>query len=385
MAGNQAVTAMVQRYEAGEHAAQGEAKVRVNGVEMTVGEVNAMADFFSDVTLMQITDPAELIEIRDLIRRDRAAHEGKPGATAVRTDEWEKATKGRYLKLAAGNSAHFAPQPGGTGDNHRGHYFNLHRYAMQQAVLDRRVSDEAKARNAFAGHFLTDAFAAGHLVNKDMVVAFAKEHFAAAATSGLAFKENAFTKGVARAVLGDPVAGGKLGNRELYLLQWGKVTRERFSEFLYQFATSKPEQFFMAFARMVHDHLNNAIGTPAGGVEVTNARGDTPWRLSGDGTLAMSPRTQQVLTEALQLAEQNLETASRATSEPDYHALTTRVWALAPVPTKMGAETIRHTLDSIADAARPESIAAFAAIAIAEIDAGIAELTNAGYMRLKKP
>lgn len=134
---------------------------------------------------------------------------------------------------------------------------------------------------------------------------------------------------------------------------------------------------------MVHDHFDDAVKTPGGGVEVTNARGDAPWRLSGDATLALSPATLKLANEAAQLADKNLEIAAKSTSEPDYPGLSDAVWALTPVPTKIGAAMVKDAVDKIADAAQPESIAAFATLAIAEIDTGIAELIAAGYMRVK--
>lgn len=259
---------------------------------------------------------------------------------------------------------------------------------MFQAWFDGRfnghkVSNPARVMNAFGAHFLTDAFSAGHLVHKATVTTFARAHFEAAKTTGWIFEENAFTKGVAAAVLADGVAGPKLRTQELKLVSWEDVTVQRFSEFLFQFAKKDPDKFFNAFARMVHDQLDDAIKTPGGGVEVTNKRGDAPWRLSGDATLALSPATLKLANEAAQMADADLETAAKATSEPDYPGLSDAVWALTPVPTKDGAAMVKDAIDKIADAAQPQSITAFASLAISEIDTGIAELTAAGYMRAK--
>lgn len=393
-AGNRAVSALLQRYEAGEHAqVGGTGTVNVNGVEMTPGEVNAMGDFYNSPGEMMSAPPAELTTLRDLIRRDRDARTGKPGATPVTTDEWQKATNDRYLKLAAQNRAHFAPPADGTGltgENHKARWYEIHRQALFQAWFDGRfinhaVSNSARTINAFGAHFLTDAFSAGHLVNKPMITQFARDHWNSAPATGLIFKENAFTKAVAAAVLADPKAGAMLRSRELKLIEWGEVTVTRFSEFLWQFAKKDPDKFFNAFARMIHDHLDDAIKSPAGGVEVTNERGDKPWRLSGDATLALSPETLRIANEAAQIAEQNLQTAAGLSGEPDYMTLSNAVWALTPKPTKDGAKVIDDAVEHIGDATNAESVAAFAALAIAEIDAGVQELESAGYMRVKAP
>jgi hypothetical protein len=68
---------------------------------------------------------------------------------------------GRYLKLAANNSDHFAEWSLAA-------YIAGHTAAVQQAALAKNSGDEkqlelAYAMNAFADHYLTDLFSAGHL------------------------------------------------------------------------------------------------------------------------------------------------------------------------------------------------------------------------------
>lgn len=68
---------------------------------------------------------------------------------------------GRYLKLAANNTDHFA-------EGALAAYISSHTTAVQQAVLAKNSGDEkqleiAYAMNAFADHYLTDLFSAGHL------------------------------------------------------------------------------------------------------------------------------------------------------------------------------------------------------------------------------
>ena len=84
----------------------------------------------------------------------------------------ERAVRDRYLSLAAVNDDHFvAPGPSDvrTGSGFRSApaaYRHLHRVALDEAwTLGRQRGDlsRAMAREAAAQHYLTDAFAAGHL------------------------------------------------------------------------------------------------------------------------------------------------------------------------------------------------------------------------------
>jgi hypothetical protein len=127
--------------------------------------------------------------------------------------------------------------------------------------------------NAFGAHFLTDAFSAGHLINKPIVTQFARERWDNAPTTGLVFKENAFTKAVAANVLADSRAGAQLRGMELKLIDWGEVTVTRFSEFLWQFARRTRQA--LQRVRAHHPRPPRRDQEAGGGVEVTSG-GDKP-------------------------------------------------------------------------------------------------------------
>lgn len=384
----------MQRYEAGEHSQFGGARsMVVNGVELTEGEVIAMGDFFDTPGAMKSASKDELVRLRDLIRRDEKAYLGKDGAKAVGNKEWDDATGGRYLKLAADNVAHFAPPAGTTGltgVNHKAKWYDLTREALHQAWFDgqhnsHKVSNEAQTLNSFAAHFLTDAFSAGHLINKPTIVDGAKTKWNAMKSSGLLFGETTFTKAAAKAIVNDPVAGAMLAKYELKLVGWDDVTAQRFSEFMFQVAKKEPAKFFNAFARTVHDELDSAItkGAASDGVEVTNDQGTT-WRLSGDASLKMSPATLKVATEAVAESNRNLAIAAQATSEPDYSKLQAKVWAYTPRPTGDGQKMIDDIVKRLADPNTPDAAAAVARLTISELPTAIAELIAMGYMRPKQ-
>jgi hypothetical protein len=392
MAGNTAVSRLitVSRYEAGEHAQFGSADlIDVGGVKISQSELISMGDFYGTVDDLLKADPAELTRLVALIRRDRDAYKKMPGVTAVSNAEWEAATGGRFLKLAAANVTHFAPpKSGSVGTDNEATFRALHTRALQ-AVLPGKVTDEAKIINAFACHFLTDAFSAGHLIAKSDVMDEARKYWAKVPTTGWAFKESSFTKEVARLVLLDPGASAKLANKEIKFIAWGDVTEERFSELIMKIEERMPDKFFNAFARVVHDKLDEAIkGGPGSGIEVTNRKGHASWRLSGDSTLSYSPETLSVARQAVAESLKNLDAiALRAPpstpggAPPDYKSMCDMVWAYTPVPTAAGSVQINDTVAKFADASKPECVRAFAELTIAELDLAISELTSMGYMR----
>lgn len=387
------------RFESGEHAQAGGArKITINGVEFDEGDVIALGDFYETPEAMQKAPKAELEKLRDLIHRDREHFEGQMGAKAVTNPEWAKVTEGRpksdqYLELAKRNDAHFAPRKtttGAAGTDNKSKWEEIHGQAAVQVVAHiagggKGVPAEALATNAFAGHFLTDAFSVGHIVHKDDVMAKAKDMWGKQTeTSGLIFGESKFTKGVAKKVLGDSTVKKLLTGKELKLADWGDITEQRFSELIWQMQKKKPDQFFQAFARVVHDELNQSVKDPAKGIEVTNDRGDK-WLLAGDETLGSSPKTLEMMRAAMEESVKNLEVIAAGHNSPVMTDHFARVWGLVPRPTKTGEERLNKVVDTLTDANKQEAIDAFANLAIVQMPTAISELTNEGFMRDKAP
>ena len=102
LGGSSAPRRAVARFEAGEHARLGEDRlVKVNTVEMTEGDLIALADFYASVEDMNKAPVAELEALRDLIHQDRQHFERVPGVEAVTTKQWKDA-KPDYLEPLGG-------------------------------------------------------------------------------------------------------------------------------------------------------------------------------------------------------------------------------------------------------------------------------------------
>ena len=390
---------VLHRYESGEDAQAGEAtrKVTINGVTMDEGDLIALGDLYEKPEDIYKANAAELQALVTLIERDKKFYSGK-GGTPVSNTEWAAATAKRpkdqqYLELAKRNDTHFAPRAsgasGGKGDN-RSEWRKYHQQAIEATIAwtaggKTGVPDEATVLNGFAAHFLTDAFSAGHLVNKDDAMDKAKTTWKTQSFSGLIFKESAFTKGVAHQVLADPTVAALMAKKELNEAAWGPVSEQRFSEFIYQMADSKPDLFFNAFARLIHDQLNESINDPSKALEVTNAKGDT-WNLSGDETLSKSPKTLQLMQAAVAQSYSNLEAAAKLIGTPaDLEPYFKAVWDYTPKPSAAGQKTLDTVVSTFTDPKDTKTVDAFAALAIKQIDTLVAELTLQGYMRDKKP
>lgn len=388
----------LHRYESGEHARAGSSarKVTINGVTMDEGDLIALGDLYEKPDDIYKAPAAELQTLVTLIERDKKFYSGN-GGTPVSNAEWANATKARpndqqYLELAKRNDPHFAPPasgaPGPAGD-HKAEWRKYHQQALLATIASTAsgksgVPQEAIVLNGFAAHFLTDAFAAGHLVNKDDAMGKAQAAWKTQSFSGLIFKESAFTKSVAHQVLSDPAVAALMAKKQLKEIDWGDVSEQRFSEFIYQMSDQRPALFFNAFARLIHDQLNESIKDPGNALEVTNARGDPPWKLSGDKTLSNSPETLRVMQAAVAQSYSNLETVAKLTATPsDFEPYFKAVWDYTPTPTAAGKKTLDGIVSTFTDPKDSKTVDAFAKLAIEQIDTLVSELTAQGYMRDK--
>ena len=396
-AGNRAVSALVARLGTGEHAQLGgNRQVTINGVTMTEGEVVTLGDFYLNPSRIYEAPKAELEHLVKLIRQDTQYKQGVKGVTKVKQSQWEGATSTHasgetYQQLAFSNDTHYGPdarseqqrkhdevmiqyghgwddgfKPQRRGD-HRSEWERYHREATIEARVAalggaKTVPEKAVVINGFASHFLTDAFAAGHLRAKSQIMDFAKLKWLELGADETWFDiipESSFTVAVAEKLLAHPKLGPRLRAHQIRIVEWDDMSVTKLSELIYGLQENAPELFYSMFVGIVHDRLNDAIekddkaGLPD--VWVTNERGDGPWSLPGDGNLAKSPETMRIATAAVEESYRNLELAVADPRGFDVEKAVKRVWAYAPKPTPYADQMINQVIAKYADVARPET------------------------------
>jgi hypothetical protein len=328
--GNAATGRLLQRYEAYEHAKQGDRAAgsmtitlpgssgNLSGYNtLTSGEINALADLYASPEALEKADAVELAKLKVLIKRQLAGEK-------VAESEWDDATGGRYNRLNLRNARHFAPRntaiidPGtGTyaGDDNRARFIQYYSETIvnAQSAFDQlglfseeykqKWLDRAVISAGFAEHFLMDAFSAGHLFNKDDFIAVLKKNL-----DGLTKDERStLFDNVAAGVLADPASKALLGTYEPTERKWFLLgIRPNFDhqfafkallENLYDDAEGR-QAVYSALVKVVHDELSTRkAGGGLLGVEVENDF--EKWILSGDKTLASSPKTQEIINKAI--------------------------------------------------------------------------------------
>ena len=271
-------------------------KFRVHGVELSVGDIIAMAgDFYPTPMDLINADPGELTEIRDAIREER---EGKlPGGQA--NERYQKLTQkyialgkrpkeNTFIGMAKVNAPHFTP-------TNRAEWKKLHKQALQAARAagkDPDKQDMALLTDTFGGHFLTDAFASGHLFDKQKL-------------------EVEITRWLGQNKVSP-------ANPEMtdYYAVIGKDT----------------DQLIL---KNIHDRLN------AEGIEVSNRRGMT-WKTFGDDHLKNAPETLRVGALAVLESRRQVMEANRAGSAAgDDDARSEEVLDLLPDPASVDKATVK--------------------------------------------
>jgi hypothetical protein len=370
----------LMRYEAGEHAKFGamegeeEKKIIINGVEMKYGEMIAMGDFFEKPEDVSKAKKTELESLLVLIQRER-----DKGIGSVKEEEWIQATGGRYLELAGKNEAHFASadeEKFKVGEqSNKGQWFEYHIKALKLA--QNKKMNEALQIDAFGDHFLTDAFSAGHLINKQKLIESAKGH-----------TEKDFQKfqvDVADGILKDPAAA-RLFEYEANpgaLKSWAPMSPKSLGDVIGRIRYWKADQFYSIFAKAVHDKLNRDIlPGGGGGIEVKNKKGNK-WRLSGDKTLSESPETLKIAREAVSMSRKNIENA-QGEKNLDYMKLAQSIWDYVPHPTNAGQKIIDDDRSTLTDPTQKATVDAFVKITLDNFDAVLEQLVKEGMLRLKK-
>jgi hypothetical protein len=336
---------------------------------MSYGEMIAMADLFESFDQMKTADPKQIQELVKLIQKDVA----KPGS--VTTAEWQAATKGRYVDLAEQNTAHFAPSDpallpesgAAAGQDHKRLWEQHHSAALALAQQGKR--QEALALNAYGDHYLTDAFAAGHLFNKPDVMRLFRDWLG---------EGTAFFNAVARIAWADPTVELLLSRHETVDGGWDIDSADRFSLLLQGIYEEVPDRLAGLVAKLVHDRLN----TIPNGVEVENKLG-MKWKLAGDKTLDSSKETRDIASKAVARSQQNiLNAVGRRINPFDYTRLFQAVWDYVPRPThRLGIDAVKGAMAHWIDPKNQDVIDRMAALVVDNAQLIVEELVERGELR----
>ena len=365
-------------YATGEHVLSGEVvsgdfnaatdTLDVNGVPFTYAELVAMGDLFETADEMLGASKTELQRLRVLIRAARKHYAarilGGPAGKNATDADWQAATGGRYVRLAKDNFTHFAPTntaltPGATGS--KKHYKQEWEayHARAVAVARKGTKDDvskALVVNAFADHFLTDAFSAGHIVSKEDVNTL----FRVSVLSGgrISPAGRAFFEKVAAQSFTGPVkdAFSKYETVRDYLgpIKWNPNIHKtsRFEDLLIGIMEVEPDIIGKtAVIGAIHDRLNSMKG----GLAVVNGRG-TKWQLTGDGTL--DKKNLDIMRQAVMQSIRNVQEAASTTET--MAALSKKVWDYVPQPAPGSVQTIRDLIHTFTNPARKELVTATA-------------------------
>jgi hypothetical protein len=396
-------------YDTGEHVQTGgdlyADHLRVGkspGVLFSYGQIIAMADLFETVDQMMAADVGDLKRTKALIERSTAYYESNKAGSVrdVSSEEWEQATGGRYLKLAENNYEHFSPNflfkdeaiaraANRHGDN-KSAWEHYHRRAIEEAQKMFIAQGGSNTSlflewpliiNAFGDHFLTDAFAAGHLINKEVMIRLFKSNF----YNGTSLKPEgeAFFKKVASAAFKGPVKKkfSALETSDYPVCAWGWCFKwhpninspDRFSKVLIGAAEQEPDRIANFAVKAMHDRLNHD------GIEVSNQAGDGRWQLTGDTTL--NAKNLGIIHKAVQQSVDNINDPSIFAGNLDFAAYFAKVWKHVPQPTDA---SLRRLENLMREYTRPDSdalVTAAADIIYKEVDALIKALLDAKKLK----
>jgi len=342
--------------------AKGQRTITIKGIDFTYGEVIALGgDLYEKPEDLYNAPKQELQDLKDLLVKEAK------NPKSVGDADWERATKGRragqrYLELASRNTSHYGlhdpaltPVKSKSGVDHKSEWEKDHRLALETA--QKGDKERALGINAFADHYLTDAFSSGHLFHKEDVMERFEQVFDAKA-------QEAFFHQVAYSAWSQ--VGDKLDKYETFATKAGKHWNISFPEYFQQLlqgiyddkADGKPLVLNMVVL-MIHDELNSR------GVEAENQKGDK-WELSGDGKL--NERSLSIGRQAVAQSQVNILNNVGNTGTLDFPALFKSVWDFVPRPSQSGTKVINQLINQFANPSDPKTLKKAREIVVSRID-----------------
>jgi hypothetical protein len=349
-------------YDTGEHAQMGgdlyANRLRVGkspGVPFSYGQLITMGDLYRSVEEMMAAEVSELTNLKTLIERDTQYYKTNKRNKKLSVDnkEWNDATGKRFLKLAEKNYEHFSPNllfkdaianAAHEHGNNKSTWEDHHKKAIEEAQK-MFIAPENQNRsffpewpliiNAFGDHFLTDAFASGHLINKEVTIAYFKANFYKDGSLKPAAEK--FFERVAQLAFGQWWQMTKVRRKfsalettDYPVCAWGWClkwrpnidTEDMFRKLLVEAATQEPDKIGNFAVKALHDRLNKD------GIEVFNNAGDKPWTLTGDDFL--NPTSLGIIRKAVQQSVDNINDPSINATNLNFGTYFAKVWKYVP-------------------------------------------------------
>jgi len=342
----------------------GEEKVEVAPHTLTVGELNALADYVEDVSELKEIKVDVLTKALVLIRR----HDHHHGGLSPEESEWLKGVFRKYEELAKANDAHFAPpsglDPTGTADHasqmmlHFGKAFDLVHGDSDLEESER--TEAARAEAAFGSHYIADAFSAGHLFNKAELMARADEFLDQGLNDHLTFlmaAEATHKKAAATLSQWEVAKREQKGVRSE--VGWGPIRAGHLFILLEgMYLGGMEDMIYNGYVRAVHDRIGSQ------GVEVQSPHQAT-WVMGGDEHLdATSMAAAQT---AVAVAMDLIEAEAEAPGSMSKTELFDTILSHYPTPTEQGQATIDGTIDGVFEST-VEAATALAEASTAEME-----------------
>jgi GH24 family phage-related lysozyme (muramidase) len=336
----------------------------INTVTFNYGQIITMGDLFDKYEDFKNAPASELNRIKKLVEKDEAHYKNTvlhlgSFIEGVPNKDWGDDKVGigkRYIDLALVNNSHFAPPAAGvvsSQKNNRSEWEFYHKQAIDAARRGVPL-DQVYPVNAFGDHFLTDAFSAGHLINRELVM---NKFIGNVITNGKINDagDKLFEK-VAAGALAIADVKKELAKYEVTETHWyiaGKhlnlddtVPVHVFYRVLKGIMEDTDhggrQQIAGLAAKAIHDFLNTYQSNGKKGVPVKNNKGMS-WNLSGDTTLEWIAgnhvNTLEIVQQAVKQSVENIADAVANKSTP-LSVYFQKVWDYVPILTDPTTKTI---------------------------------------------
>jgi hypothetical protein len=243
-------------------------KIKVGSMELSPGEVIALVgDFYETPGALKQANPAEVRELLNTIRQEGAGvlKGGKANELYQKITVKYRGEKGSFLELAKRNKPHFAP-------GNREEWAKLHNEALKlarESRTDKALLEDALLYDAGGGHFLTDAFASGHLFDKSKLEVAILRHLRS--------------------------KPARANNPEMQM---------------YYGIVEAKDSMHLLVLKNIHDRLN------AEGFEVSNKKG-MKWKTFGDDHLRSAKETQHIAALAVAVSRRQIMDVNKGGAEAD--------------------------------------------------------------------